>query len=587
MLVSVIVVSFNSGPLLVECVCRALASTIAVEVIVSDNGSDDCSLAAVMALAEADPRLTVVLNGDNLGFAAANNKVLKHAQGDYVLFLNPDCLVEPATLEQVALALQSRPEAAMAGALIRNPDGSEQAGCRRDEPTPRRLVSNALGLATAGGRDAALAADALAAPEVVKAVDVISGAFMLIRREALCSLGSFDEAYFMHWEDVDLCTRMRRAGHTHRVCPRSRGTAFQRPLQSARAAAGGMAQASGNGAVFEKVVFRRLAGPALLAIVAADLVALLFMALRPARVPDQAPLPVASVPDARGDAANDEVWVFGASSPVGRCLVPHLIAHGHAVRAFSRRSSALNGEGGLRLHWDTRDIAVDSLADITAQPRIVIHLAPLDLLPRHLEVLLQKGVRQLIAFGTTSVFTKHNGSAREQAQMQRLRDAEQAIAAACSGTTVCWSVFRPTIIYSPSSGRGLGLLARFIRVFRFVPVLGTARGLRQPVHADDLARACLSLLSSEHGWNQPYNLSGGEVLSYREMLIRIFRQQGRVPRIIRFPERLARLALSLLRLWPAYRDMHIDMLRRADTDMAFDHAPARAAFGYAPRSFLP
>jgi GT2 family glycosyltransferase len=201
--VAVVIVSHDSGDLLCRCVGQVLDSSIPVVVTVSDNASQDGSLAAIDRLAAGDGRLRVIRNGANLGFAAANNVALRDLAVDIdaVLFLNPDCLVERRTIETVAAALAAEPAAGMAGCLIRTPDGHVEPNCRRPLPTP-------LGLLTGFRRDGAAAAD----DPPVALTEAISGAFMLVRRSDLECIGSFDDGYFMHWEDLDLCRRFADAG---------------------------------------------------------------------------------------------------------------------------------------------------------------------------------------------------------------------------------------------------------------------------------------------------------------------------------------------------------------------------------------
>src|SRR5205814_3140050 len=136
----------------------------------------------------ADPRLRIVENGSNLGFARANNVALAEARGDHLLFLNPDCLVERDTIARMREALAAHPEADMAGCLILNPDGSEQAGCRRAVPTPWRAFVRALGLTRVFPYHRRLFDDFVLTREPLPAapapVEAISGAFMLVRRGA-------------------------------------------------------------------------------------------------------------------------------------------------------------------------------------------------------------------------------------------------------------------------------------------------------------------------------------------------------------------------------------------------------------------
>lgn len=213
--VSVIIVNFNSGPLLSKAVEPILSSSIAVEVFVSDNGSTDDSLSSLRSLFGADTRLQVIANRKNLGFAYANNIALKQAQGKYILLLNPDTVINPDTLARMLEVIAVYPEAGMAGCLLRNPDGTEQAGCRRSVPTPWRSVVRVLCLdrlipSHPRFRSFVLSREPL--PEKPAYVEAISGAFMFVRRTALEAVGLMDEQYFLHCEDLDWCMRFRRAG---------------------------------------------------------------------------------------------------------------------------------------------------------------------------------------------------------------------------------------------------------------------------------------------------------------------------------------------------------------------------------------
>lgn len=213
--VSVITVNFNAGAHLLACVRSALAAA-AAEVIVVDNGSSDGSVAALRAALGADPRLRILENGANLGFARANNQALLLAKGDYLLFLNPDCVVPPAALDRMREVMEHDPRTGMAGCLLVNPDGTEQAGCRRELPTLSTALTRALGLSRLARfgkspfRDYVLRGQPIL--DSPTQVDAISGAFMFVRRTALQQVGPLDEGYFLHCEDLDWCMRFRQGG---------------------------------------------------------------------------------------------------------------------------------------------------------------------------------------------------------------------------------------------------------------------------------------------------------------------------------------------------------------------------------------
>ena len=210
-----IVVNYNGGALLADCVRSLLDSRVPVRVLVGDNGSRDESLAMLRAEFGEDPRLRIVEFGENMGFARANNRLYALARTEFTLFVNPDCLLRPSTLPRMLAAMDAYPAAGMAGCLVRNIDGSEQHGCRRHAPTPMHSLVAALRLDRLGPRRRRLrgvAMESQAVPAGPTVVDAISGAFMLVRSAAAEEVGVMDEGYFLHWEDLDWATRMRQAG---------------------------------------------------------------------------------------------------------------------------------------------------------------------------------------------------------------------------------------------------------------------------------------------------------------------------------------------------------------------------------------
>lgn len=207
MQVTVIIVNFNAGTLLTECVNSVLSSTIPVQVIVSDNGSSDNSIEYLEKAIVSDD-LTIIRNKKNLGFSKANNIALKSIENnsDYVLFLNPDSIIQPDTLERMLPEIEKRPEVGMAGCLIRNLDGSEQAGCRRRIPTPWRTLVRTFKLNYLFKNNKKFQCISMVntpLPTEPTELEAISGAFMLVRMNAILDVGTMDENYFLHCEDLD------------------------------------------------------------------------------------------------------------------------------------------------------------------------------------------------------------------------------------------------------------------------------------------------------------------------------------------------------------------------------------------------
>jgi len=214
--ISVIIVNYNAGLELVSCV-QSLAFVHDVkEIIVVDNASHDESIHQLSVHFPQKNKLTVLHNAKNLGFAVACNQGSKIAVGDFLLYLNPDCVVTPETIPALLQCLQNDHQVGMGGGLILNHDGSEQRGCRRVVPTPWKSLVNSLGLQTLSRLNRRMFSDFRLdrepIPEHMVEVDAISGACMLVSRVALADVGPLDEGYFLHCEDLDWCMRFRQRG---------------------------------------------------------------------------------------------------------------------------------------------------------------------------------------------------------------------------------------------------------------------------------------------------------------------------------------------------------------------------------------
>lgn len=289
-----------------------------------------------------------------------------------------------------------------------------------------------------------------------------------------------------------------------------------------------------------------------------------------------------------GAAAAFAVFLTGRTSAVGFPLIELLLAHGFQVHSLGRKPLAeVNHQ--LNLNWSPFDMTEPHriLPDITANT--LIHTASLWLLPNWLEKFHARGVRRVIAFSSTSRFTKlSSASAYEQEVVKKLIDAEEHVAAACERLGIAWTIFRPTLIYGGSANdRNVADIARLIHKLGFFPVFGVGTGRRQPVNAADLAKACLQSLSAPDSYNKGYNLSGGETLTYKQMVGRIFETLKRQPRFVRIPLAAFRLAVMLARLHPRFAHLTSDMALRMQTDLVFDHSDATRDFGYRPGNFDP
>ncbi|MCK9380269.1 MAG: NAD-dependent epimerase/dehydratase family protein [Sulfuritalea sp.] len=277
--------------------------------------------------------------------------------------------------------------------------------------------------------------------------------------------------------------------------------------------------------------------------------------------------------------------VTGATSTIGSLLLPMLQERGVPVLAMGRNPAA----GATGESWHYLDLADQTIDLPQTEADALIHTASLWLLPGWLEKFHARGVRRVIAFSSTSRFSKQaSGSPYELDVVGKLIAAEDQVTAECERLGMAWTMFRPTLIYGGAGGdRNVAEIARLVRKFGFFPLFGAGTGRRQPVNARDLAAACIQSLDEPASHNKAYNLSGGETLAYIDMVRRIFETLGQRPIFVRIPMAAFRIAVHLARLHPRFAHLTPDMALRMQADLVFDHGEATRDFGYCPGKFDP
>jgi len=228
--VTIIIVNYNAGEHLARCLASlapaltASASASAAgcewQAIVVDNASHDGSEQHALAYGN---RVRLVRSETNVGFGAAVNLGAAETRDPFILLLNPDAELLPGVVTRLTQELDRYPQCAIVGPAILNEDGSIQ-GSARGDPT---WLTGFFGRATLLTRlfpNSALAQRNVLCPDLLPGqdsapVDWVSGACMLIRRDAFDRAGGFDPGYFLYWEDADLCRRLRALGYTIRYYP--------------------------------------------------------------------------------------------------------------------------------------------------------------------------------------------------------------------------------------------------------------------------------------------------------------------------------------------------------------------------------
>lgn len=204
MKLSIVIVSYNVRSYLERCLLSVQRSLDGIEgeVYVVDNCSSDDS---VETIKKDYPWVHLIENQENLGFSRANNQAIRRTDSEYVLLLNPDTVVAPDTFMRVLTFMDSHPQAGGAGVMMRYEDGAVAPESRRALPTPWVSCLKMLGFTKR------YYMSYLPWDEPAK-IEVISGAFFLLRREALNQVGLLDEAFFMYGEDIDLSYRLLKCG---------------------------------------------------------------------------------------------------------------------------------------------------------------------------------------------------------------------------------------------------------------------------------------------------------------------------------------------------------------------------------------
>jgi GT2 family glycosyltransferase len=204
MKLSVVIVSYNVRALLTACIDSVVkaAEGIDTEVFVVDNDSADDT---VEVIARDYPWVNLINNKENLGFSKANNMAIRQSVGEYVLLLNPDTVVADGTLRGAVTFMDQHPEAGGAGVRMHNADGTLAPESRRAVPTPFVAARKMLGFSKR------YYMSHLPWDKPGK-IEVVSGAFMLLRRKAIDQVGLLDEDFFMYGEDIDLSYRLLQGG---------------------------------------------------------------------------------------------------------------------------------------------------------------------------------------------------------------------------------------------------------------------------------------------------------------------------------------------------------------------------------------
>lgn len=217
----------------------------------------------------------------------------------------------------------------------------------------------------------------------------------------------------------------------------------------------------------------------------------------------------------------------------------------------------------------------------------IISLLPLWVLTKHLDLFKECGA--VIAIGSTSRFSKSGSKNREERKVVRwLEESEQSIQEWTRPGGPSTTLIRPTLIYDGQTDSNVNRIMKMINRLGFLPMATPANGKRQPIYAADAADAIIGAIGNKDAMNRAFNIAGGEILSYQDMVVRIFKKMGKEPRLFMMPMWFIKIAMNFIygtRFLHKF-DLNAEVFARMNQDLIFDNEAGLKVLKYNPRKFM-
>lgn len=282
----------------------------------------------------------------------------------------------------------------------------------------------------------------------------------------------------------------------------------------------------------------------------------------------------------------DNIITTGGTGQIGEFLESRLADSSVRLVNLSRKPKK---QGDDKNRWMEVDITDPGfLFPKQGGATAFVHMAPIWLLPQLMKKCSDCGINRIVVFGSTSIFGKSKSSSQDEIDLvEKMKCAEKMILDSAKAGGIDVTILRPTMIYGGANNKNVDVIKSGLQKSSLFPLAGGGCGLRSPVHADDLAMAVLSVLGNRKTFGKCYNLSGGESLSYAQMVRKIGESAGISARFIHLPLPLYRRGLKLVSIFPRYSFIDPSMADRQLVDLVYDNTEAVNDFGYAPRMFEP
>ncbi len=296
----------------------------------------------------------------------------------------------------------------------------------------------------------------------------------------------------------------------------------------------------------------------------------------------------------------EAILLTGATAQVGVFALPALLAADYPVLALSRKVLASPGlsiapgqsttPGAGSVQWLHPDTVWQSDAsrpeECLNEAGVLLSCGPVEVAARMVPVC--SNLRRVVCISTSSVYTKQSSpDAAERLLIDRIKTAEHNLSRSCRDRGITLMLLRPTLIYGCGLDQNVSRVARLIHRFRFFPLAGDASGLRQPVHAADLAALAVALIQAKDLQNFESPVGGGSVLSYRQMVEQVFATYGLAPRTLSIAPSVLVALLKTFSWLPALQGVNAGFFLRQNLDQVFDDGNLRKLVNFNPRPFRP
>ncbi len=598
---SVIISARQGGALLFTTIENVLQQKQLSELLIVDNGNSPAVISRLQQMSISEQRLKIIEGNGDINYAQSCNVAARQAKSEYLLFLKSGYLLSPNAILDLISVFDEENRIMMSCGLVQRYDLELQVNLRSRIITPKSVLFSVIGEKSYRQE---ISNNLTRLKTAIEPLDVASvpSACMCVRTSDYKKLGGIDDYFYEQDEEFDLPLRVKQVGGrvvcvpmvkiTHLSADYNKHIPVLQQLRETenivrylnkffaahlpfgvlfmlniligmrlalKVVVGGFLnffQSSGNNGNFVKdAAAKRLL---LLAFGAVEI-------------------------EKNNNMAKKIILVTGATSQVGISVIRNLIASGAAVIAVSRKDAIPYHHPHLR--WIKGDIT-DPKFDLEGYcVDVVVHCAPLWHLPPILDLLKHAEAKRIIAFSSTAMFANLLAANHfEKNFVLKLQNSEKILEEKCSVSDMQYTIFRPTQIYGVGLDCGVTAIAKIIRKFGFMCVYPPAFGRRQPVHVDDLSAAVMQAVNNENTYNKSYNLSGGEVLTYREMLARLFAIYNKKSKII--SSTALPFILDMVGKISRKKYINGEIARRMNDDLVFFYDDARRDFGFSPRGFL-